>query len=184
VRRRSSNCVRVARPGTAESGFTLLEIMMVALIIGILASFAVLSIGSRSIEDRLQLEARRLNQLLVYAADEAVQQGVEIGFLQVPEGYAFLALGPDGLWAPVEGDGPLRQRELAPPFYLELHVEGRPVAPALEGTEDLAPHVVLLSSGEITPFSLILRAGGLAGHYQLEGDALGRFTLDRKDGGS
>lgn len=170
------------RAERAARGFTLLEILVVVVIIGVLASFAVLSLGSRALEDRLDTEARRLQELLALAADEAVLQGVELGFIHTPGGYGFLAL-KDGRWLPLEAAGPLRGRALAEPFYLELRVEGRPVKAVAADVpaDELKPQVLLLSSGESTEFSLDLRAQDYVPHYRLQGDAFGRLKLERKE---
>ena len=166
-------------------GFTLLEVLVVVVIIGVMATVAVLSIGNRSLDDRLALEARRMQELFTLAADEAVLQGVELGFVQTPEGYEFLLL-KDGRWIPLEDAGPLRARALAEPFYLNLQVDGRTVAP--QRTDDdkieLKPQIVLLSSGDATEFTLELRARQYDPYYRLQGDVLGRTTLDRRDASS
>jgi len=163
-------------------GFTLLEILVVLVIVGVIASFAIVSIGSRALEDRLDTEARRLHELLALAADEAVLQGTELGFVQTDEGYAFLTL-KDGAWLPLENGGALRGRLLAEPLYLQLRIEGRPVKPvALDAPErELKPQVLLLSSGEATEFSLDVRAREFVPHYRLEGDVLGRVKLERRE---
>ena len=168
--------------GQATAGFTLIEILVVVVIIGVLASFAVLSIGTRALDDRMETEARRLQELMTLALDEAVLQGAELGFIQTGDGYAFLAL-KDGKWLYLEGAGALRGRALADPFYLQLRVEGRAVAPLETDDEDveLKPQVLLLSSGEATEFSLAVRAHDYAPHYLLEGDSMGRLKLERKD---
>lgn len=162
-------------------GFTLLEILVVVAIIGVMATFALLSIGNRSLDDRLAVEARRLQEVMTLAADEAVLQGVELGFIQTPEGYEFLML-KDGQWAPLEEAGPLRARELTEPFYVQLQIEGRRVAPVDTGDakQELKPQIVLLSSGDATEFVLDLRARQFDSYYRLQGDVLGRLTLDRK----
>lgn len=175
----------MARLATPGRGFTLFEILVVTVIIGIIATFAVLSIGSRALDDRLDTEARRLQELMTLAADEALLQGVDLGFVQTPDGYAFLALKGDR-WTEA-ADGPLRGRLVAEPFYLKLTVEGRAVAPARidpkdeEALKKLKPQVLLLSSGEATAFTLDVRARDFGPHYLLQGDALGRFKLERKE---
>ena len=167
-------------------GFTLLELLVVVVIIGVIASFAVLSIGNRAIEGRLEREAHRLQELIALAADEAVLQGTELGFAQTADGYTFLGLDPKGQWRPLEDAGALRARALEEPFYLQLRVDGRPVAPLKLRDEtdpghEIKPQVLLLSSGEATQFVLDLRARDYAPHCTLEGDLLGRLKLERRD---
>jgi general secretion pathway protein H len=166
-------------------GFTLVEILVVIVIVGVIISFAVLSIGGRAVDERLDNEARRLRELITLAADEAVLQGTELGFVQTVEGYAFLALR-DGKWGYAAAEGPMRPRLLEPPFRIQLRVDGRPAAPLALDDErvELKPQVLLLSSGEATEFSLELRAHQHPAYYRLQGDALGRVTLERKDAAS
>jgi general secretion pathway protein H len=169
-------------PLREHRGFTLLEVLVVVAIIGVMATLALSSIGNRSLDDRLGLEARRLRELFALAADEAVLQGLELGFVQTAEGYEFLVL-KEGRWQPLEGSGPLRARALAEPFYLRLQVDGRPVTPVRTGDPkaELQPQVLLLSSGDATEFVLDLKALQYDPYYRLSGDLLGRVTLDRKD---
>lgn len=174
-------------------GFTLLEVLVVVVIIGVVAGFAVLAIGNRSLEDRLDLEARRLEQLMRFAADEAVLQGAQLGFARTGQGYAFFSLreekteqGLVRIWAPMDDSTPLRARALDPAFQLELRVDGRavgPLQPPEPGTE-LKPQVLLLSSGESSEFELALQARNHPVRYVLTGDAAGAFELTRRDGDS
>jgi type II secretion system protein H len=173
-----------ARAPHGARGFTLLEVLVVVVIIGVMATLAVLSIGSRTLDDRMAAEARRLQELFALAADEAVLQGVELGFVQTPDGYAFLTL-KDGKWIPLEEAGPLRARSVAPPLYLQLQIDGRRVQPVKTDDPDdkveLKPQVVLLSSGDATEFVLDLRAEQYDPWYRLQGDVLGRLKLERKE---
>ena len=163
-----------------QEGFTLLEVMVVVVIVGIMATFAVISIGSRSLDERLSIEARRLQELFAAATDEAVLQGVELGFVQTRDGYEFVLL-KDGKWVPAD-EGPLRPRPVAEPFFLSLVVEGRRVAPYVPDQKvELKPQVLVLSSGENTEFALEIRARDFAPHYLVKGDVLGRVTMERKE---
>jgi general secretion pathway protein H len=157
--------------------------MVVVLIVGVIATFAVLSIGGRALDDRLDIEARRVKELIALAQEQAVQQGTELGFLHTPGGYQFLVLdAASGIWSPVE-DGTFRSRTLSDPFYIELRVDGRAVPPTDVDQKDvpLTPQVLLLSSGEMTAFDLDVHARAFRAYYRLQGDIVGRLKLERKD---
>lgn len=184
----------------AQRGFTLIEISVVILIIGILATFLTLSIGSRPLDDRMHNEAKRLRQLLSLATDEAQLKGVQIGLEVGSDGYRFLKLNDDQKWVVYDQSGPFRPRRLPQPFTLSLHLEGHAIkASALQHGSDsdsdtdsnssdgdsgdkkaTVPQILILSSGEMTAFKLDIGAPHNALHYQLSADALGRVKLEQQ----
>lgn len=175
--------------------------VVVILVIGILVTFAMLSIGNRPMEDKLENEARRMQAITQLAAEEAEAKSVEIGLRFSETGYRLLAVNDQTkLWEDYEKDGSLRRRVLAEPVSLKLRVDDRPIqllpeqpplteeqqkkdkdsfSPTAAAKKKLEPQVLLLSSGEMSPFELELMAPGLAFFYRLEGDTLGRLTLKR-----
>lgn len=181
------------------AGFTLLEMVVVILITGILVTFAMLSIGNRPMEDKLENEARRLQAIIQLAAEESEARGVEIGLRFSRSGFRLLAIDENRRWDDYERQGALRRRAVAEPLQLRLRVEGRPVELKAEDPKEvqdakpkedgelrptdkakaIEPQILLLSSGEMTPFSLELIAPGLAYGYRLEGDLFGRLKLER-----
>lgn len=176
-----------------QTGFTLLEILAVIVIIGIIISFASLSLSSRALEDRLTSEADRLDALLSLAADEAIVQGEEIGLLVAADGYAFYHLDQNE-WTPYE-QGSLRERELPEGINLTLVADSssEEVVIPLPGdqgknpdrSEDaLTPQILLLSSGELTPFVLQLYTEHLKAFYQAEGKITGQIEMKRIGGKS
>jgi general secretion pathway protein H len=92
---------------------------------------------------------------------------------------------PDGISADLSIDG----HTVAPAPDVDLDaIRQRSTKPvnAAEETEDpakdpLRPQVMLLSSGEMTPFALDIKAIGVPMYYHFEGDLLGRMSMDRKD---
>lgn len=173
-------------------GFTLLEILVVVFIIAIIAGFAVLSIDGRAGADRLQTEAERLQALMQIAAEDAVLFGVEIGLDLTTDGYRFLRLEADG-WTPIDGSQtPLRARALPADAELRLvQGEGQETRlPALrprggdESGDDRdggpRPEVLFLSSGEVTPFELLLSAPAIAARYLYQGELGGEVTMHRE----
>lgn len=168
---------------TRAAGFTLIELLVVIVIIGILATFATLSIGNRALDDRMEVESQRLEQILRLASEEAETKGIEIGFRYTQEQYEFLATDKDGHWAPYTSSGPLRPRLIPQPFYLDLQVENRPVAPASNDPgnkeQKIEPQIMLYSSGEVTAFTVDVKADNYAPFYRLQADALGKITRER-----
>lgn len=171
-------------PPRAQAAFTLIEIMVVVVIIGILATLVSLSMGNRALDDRMQVEAQRLQRVLQLALEEAEMKGIDLGLRFASDRIQLLALDADREWIEYTETGPLRSRELPPPFAVELFVEGRALPPAADGdgARKIEPQVLLLSSGEVTAFGLNLRAPGYKPYYRLDADALGQLKLERKDG--
>ena len=163
------------RSTARAAGFTLLELMVVILIIGIIVSFASLSIGqntSRIVQD----EVERLHGLIQLASEESVLQGRELALEFDREKYQFLELGGEG-WQPIETDKMLRARELPETIELELQLEG--VEVSFEDKKNL-PRIFILSSGELTPFNLTLNIDE-GEEYSLEGQFNGKLILTRAD---
>jgi general secretion pathway protein H len=175
-------------PRGASAGFTLLEVLIVITIIGILAAVVGIKIGNRALDDRMQTEAERFYQLLQLAQEETQVKGVALGLRFTTSGYQFLALNDKGLWTEY-GNGVLRTRKIEPPFFAELHVEGRMVPPAQDqqGGGDphdeknkLQPQILLLPGGETTAFAVDLKAQNYPSWFHIESDTLGRLREERQ----
>lgn len=163
-------------------GFTLVELLVVILIIGLTLGFAVLKIDS-SEDEALNSEARRFAALARLAAEEAVLQSQELAVELTPSGYAFVALGAEG-WKPVEADdGVFRPRELPAEMTLNGELNGEPIAfvdeedEPKEGEEPPPkPRIFFFSSGEMTPFTLDFRRD-FGNAYQVTGDYMGEVKV-------
>ncbi len=180
--RRAGTCVCQNR------GFTLIELLVVVFIIGITAGFAVIAISGRAVDDRLENEARRLEQLLRLASEEAVIQGIEVGFLTDGTSYTFLELGEQG-WSGYPDEGPLRPRDLPEGMELTLAVDEFDLPPAQKAKKDgdaeeeneLTPQIYFLSSGELSPFDLELIAEGARRRYRLTAKLTGEIEFKPLD---
>jgi len=163
---------------TTARGFTLIEILVVIFIIGVVLGFASLSLGGRSLDDRLDQDARRLHQVMIMALDEAALTTAEIGFQPRKNGYAFLVLGDAG-WVPIDNPrSPLRLYEFEIPAKIELTQlpQGLPEG---EDGENM-PALFFFSSGELTPFEFVLRAEGTTQRYAYRGRIDGQITMERE----
>ena len=153
--------------------FTLIELLVVIVIVGIVSAVALLSFGLIGNDQNLQREARRLGSLIELANDEATIQGRDYGLELMQSGYRFVEHDPfTEQWNEIIGDETLRQRQLEELLEFELFLEGRRVlleedAADTEHDEDededetkrsliddYVPHILILSSGDITPFEL------------------------------
>ncbi len=166
----------------AHGGFTLLELLLVILIIGIILSFAALSIGrgnERAIED----EMKRLAGLIALAAQEATLESHELAVQFNGNKYEFLAF-EDNKWARITGDDTFRPRTLPDEMRLTVKIEDEPVnlgTDTSQETENVLPRIYLLSSGEITPFQLTLKDASKDSEgrnsYQLNGNVNGKIEM-------
>jgi general secretion pathway protein H len=158
-------------------GFTLVEILVVVLLIGLTVSLVTLRIGNDP-EKLAQEEARRLAALIEHLRDESIQTGSMYALEFDPGGRSYRFLRPAPKWQPVKGDSVLRPRALAEPLQASLETPGTPPgAPAW---------VVAYPSGELSPFRLKVgmpsRSREQAYIVQLEPDQTVRVRAQRDAG--
>jgi len=158
------------------TGFTLLELLVVLVIVGITLSFAVLSLGLRSDKDIVLEESRRIAALMQLASEEAVLQGRELAMQFEGGDYRFLVLDKDR-WQAIEADKILRERSLPEGLHAELLVEGigKPRAPTSGRL------IYFYSSGEVSPFQLSLQDSQRKYLYTINGDAQGLIQYAEDD---
>lgn len=133
-----------------QRGFTLLELMVSLIIIGILLTYAVLSVGNPN-PKRLQFAADQFEALTRIASEQALFNSEEIGIALWQTGYDFLRLDAEG-WLAIEGNSALKLRNFPEEIRPELYLEGIEADLPLVAPE--TPQIFLQSSGEITPFEL------------------------------
>ncbi|MFC3094098.1 type II secretion system protein GspH [Alteromonas sediminis] len=169
-------------PSKASSkGFTLLEILLVLFLIGMAVSYVLFNAFSVSQSDRLKEQARRFQVIVDMASDYAVLNQTELGirFEAAKNEYFFMALDDENQWQVL--DDPLYSGHTLPQsFSFELELDSLPweeterlfdrelfdeTLSVSEDSVDIGneedkslppPQVLIMSSGEITPFSVML----------------------------
>jgi len=112
----------------SSAGFTLIEILVVVVIIGIMAAGVLLSVSLTGRDRELEKESDRLLGLVNYAREQAELQTREYGLLVSEDAYQFVAYDVHrGLWREVYEDDALRLRKLPYGLDFKLSVETRPV---------------------------------------------------------
>jgi len=131
-------------------GFTLIEIMVVMLIIGVILSIAIPAININNPEDKLQEETTRLAALIDLASQESILNSRAIGIRTDSDQYEFLVLEEDK-WKSLD-DKLLTKRKLPEDIELELQVEDYST-PGLSDSEEQQkiPHIIVSGIGELTP---------------------------------
>jgi general secretion pathway protein H len=155
------------RPHAAAHGFTLLELLVVLVIVGLTMGFVTVNM-MQSERQALQNDAQRIALLLQLARDEAIVRNRPIAFEADGERYRFLVR--DGAnWAALPQEELLREREfkrtpvtlsIAPANVAEIN----PLR-IVFGREPVdKPFVLTLAAGES---SVAIRADGI-GHFVVE----------------
>jgi general secretion pathway protein H len=162
-----------------QRAFTLIELMVVIVIIGIVLTFTTLSIGDGGKQQQLQQEAERLIALLQLASEESVMQAQELGVSFGAAQYQFWQLQATD-WQPLPNDDLLRTRKLPPGMILTVEIEGNELE--LSATHTTRPVLWLFSSGEITPFVTKFQMQTDAHlFYAVRGELTGEMRLQHEE---
>ncbi len=147
-----------------------MELLVVIVIIGILVSVATININTD--DNRSQRNAERLAALMQLAGDEAMMHGQEMGLRFYRGQYEFSVLDPTRrIWVVMTDDDMFRPRNLEEDLQLELLIEDQEIVLASPGSkdreEDYLPQIFILSSGEVTPFTVRIRPEFTSSTYSL-----------------
>jgi len=168
------------RNTVANAGFTLLELMVVLVLISIIFTFAMLSFGGDDVAELMEREVHRLETLVALAADEAIIRGDELGIRFTEDGYEFMLLQQNG-WQIPQNDRLLHAYTLPDVLALRLQLEGdAPVFPGQPTDDDaITPHVFILSSGEVTPFTVVFESTESTAQYHMNVSIMGNVITER-----
>jgi len=193
-----------SKPYSPARGFTLIELLVVVFIISLTAGLMLVNISFDSTEDKIKLEAVRLQSLLRFAHEQSIIRAEEYGVRFHQTGYRFMTLEPEAeQWIELSSDRHLTSRELENDMEFELFIEDIEVT--LNDAEDEAelikqdqaesdnnknidkeqkvkPQIFLLSSGELTPqFSSRIRIPGIDTTSEIQGTLNGEYKLVTPD---
>jgi general secretion pathway protein H len=172
-------------------GFTLLEILVVLVIIGVIVTMATLSIGVLGSDQQSEDEARRFWAVIRQAREEAELQAIDLAVFVGATDYEFLRFDTRrNQWLPVVDDKLYAQRTLPEGLRFRLWLEGREIVlkPGLpdrskkDESEKWPPQLTVLSSGDVVPFELHIERDGAPALWRMTSLADGDLRVEqRKD---
>ncbi|MFM4848401.1 GspH family T2SS minor pseudopilin variant ExeH [Aeromonas rivipollensis] len=170
-----------------QAGFTLLEVLLVAMLMGLVATAVVLSMGGARGDRELDKQARRLMATLQQAQEYSVMDGRLLGLRVEQSGWQFMSRNPkDRKWQALTGDKLLGPVQLPEGITLAVELEGFSWRTDSDekneqgrDEKERTPQIFIFPGGELTPFVLTLsqQDEDLGYLRTLKGDEFGRLSL-------
>jgi general secretion pathway protein H len=160
-----------------QRGFTLIEVMVVVVLIGLMASLVQFNFSGNKPEDKLKHESARFAAIFEVAADYGMLNNIELGLIVKKDSYQFL--GYDGTrWTEIPEQDWQANVTVPEDIVLTIELDDLPIEEPMlfdadtfkEKDEDdftllskeeqeakIIPQVYILSGGDLTPFSVTFR---------------------------
>ncbi|WP_220769965.1 type II secretion system minor pseudopilin GspH [Shewanella sp. MBTL60-007] len=198
---RTSNKMILPRVKLArQTGFTLMEVLLVVLLMGLAATAVTLGMGGASKEKALERTAQQFMMATEMVLDETVLSGHFVGIVIEDTSYKFVYYD-EGKWKPLEQDRLLAERQMEPGVEMVLVLDGLPLVqedeeqdswfdePLIEKSADEKkkfpePQIMLFPSGEMSAFELsFVSKDEMQQDIEVVvfGDALGRLRMGFED---
>ncbi|PSW03376.1 type II secretion system minor pseudopilin GspH [Photobacterium lipolyticum] len=177
------------------AGFTLIEILLVLVLLAT-SAVAVIMTLPESKEDKVKEEAARFHHLVQLLGEDALLNGIDYGIRIERHRYQFLELTSKD-WQPIAASRFFTDVEVGDDIDLIVEMGGyswqdkdRLFKPGSLFDEDLfaeqtdkdkikPPQIVVMASGEYTPFTLAFEVDGVNQFWRIQADELGQLFLLR-----
>ena len=126
----------------ADSGITLIEVLVVLAVIGVATGATMLGLNATDRSTRAEAEATRLARNLSLGVDEALLNGTPLALIWDAGGYSFIAWSAvDENWGPANGAGLSTRHDLRAPVAMALQGAPLPPRPLLIASSGIGPAV-------------------------------------------
>jgi type II secretion system protein H len=184
---RASRRARVAtgRAGPRPGGFTLLEILVVLVIIAVMTTLGVLSMGTLGSDRQIDAELDRYADVVAAALEQAQLEGRDYGLRFTPGAYQVFVYAPERQrWETVADDRLYELHSLPDGVQVHLEMEGKPLElTPPPPTQPTTPQVILFASGDASPYRLGLSREGIDRTITVVGAPDGTMEIKRPENG-
>jgi general secretion pathway protein H len=129
-----------------NKGFTLIEILVVIVIIGITVGFAVIAFGDFGEGRRILFAADQLVNTLRLTQQKAILETSTYGLHIDSNSYQILKFNNLSTWSPVSDKGIFNLKYFPKNTFITLHTSNQP--------KNNVPSIIINASGNMTPFTL------------------------------
>jgi general secretion pathway protein H len=179
----------ILRARARDNGFTLLELLVVLVIIGVMVAMVSLSFGVLGGDREAKEETQRFWQVVRQAREEAELQSIDLAIFVGSGEYEFLRFDARrNEWQPIVDDQLYAQRTLPEGLRFRLWMEGRelvlkhglPDRSKKDEHQKWPPQVTVLSSGDVVPFELQLEREAAPALFRVTSLADGDLRVEER----
>ncbi len=176
-----------------QAGFTLIELLAVVFLISVVAGFTAFSLSGDP-HRTMETFAKRFTQQFEFLTEESALSGNDYGLLIEKDTYRYVVWDQVTWRAPQ--DTSLAKAQIFPDSIdVDLFLEEESILKLVSETTLLEttntvknsedkiepPQILILSSGEVTPFSLLLEDRSSNQVLRVDIDTLGRTVVERSE---
>jgi len=178
-----------ARDRASLRGFTLLELLVVLVIIGVMVAMVTLSTNVLGQDSQVEEETRRFWAVLRQAREEAELQSIDLAVFVGSTEYEFLRFDTRrNEWRQVADDTLYAPRTLPAGLRFRIWLEGRELVlkPGLpdrskkDENQKWPPQLTVLSSGDVVPFELQLERDNSPALWRMTSLADGDLRVEQR----
>lgn len=149
-------------------GFTLIEILVVLLIVGITLGFAMLAFGDFGNKRRITSSAEHFVNYVKLVQQEATLESATLGISFNQTSYQVLRFKTGKGWQAMSAKGIFRSQNFPKDTLVRIET-------AIKGTK--TPQIIINASGDMTPFKLHIGSNRQDTIIQVNGEHNGSITL-------